>query len=121
MNTIRPTRLVTALLPLLALPMLVQADARPDPQMDACIQAFVASNVEKERPVSIRKFTAFENTLDLHARQQTIYLTARFKESGKKVAQATCLVNGDDVVLTVQGKPTLTTKLAQAQTVQSAR
>ena len=121
MNVTRPARIVTALLPLFALPTLVQADARPDPKMDACIQAFVASNVEKDRPVSIRKLDAFETSLDPHARHQTIHLSARFKESGRKVAQATCVINGDDVVLTVQGKPALTTKLAQVQTAQSAR
>lgn len=121
MNVSRPARLVTVLLPLLAAPALVQADARPDPQMDACIQAFVASNVEKDHPVSVRRLASFDNPVGTQARSQTIHLSARYKQSGKRVAQATCVIAGDEVVLTMHGKPVLSTKLAQVEPTRSTR
>lgn len=120
MNFVRRTQLVTALLPLLALPTLVQAETS-DPTMDACIQAFVNSNVEKDRPVTVRKLASFDSAVNPHARQQTIHISARFKDSGKRVAQGTCVVNGDEIVLTLNGKPAQTAKLAQAAATQSNR
>jgi hypothetical protein len=120
MNVFRRTQLVTALLPLLALPTLVQAESA-DPKMDACIQAFVNSNLEKDRPVTIRKHVSFDTNVDPHARQQTIFVSARVKDSGKRVATGTCVINGDELVLTMTGKPAQTTKLAQAAAVKSNR
>lgn len=120
MNVFRRTQLVTALLPLLALPTLVQAETA-DPKMDACIQAFVNSNLEKDRPVTVRKRVSFDSAVDPHARQQTIFVSARIKNSGKRVAQGTCVINGDEIVLTTNGKPAQTTKLAQAPALESNR
>jgi hypothetical protein len=120
MNAIRSAQIVTALLPLLALPTLVQA-ARPDPKMDACIKAFVASNIEKDRPVTIRRIASFDTPFYLGEREQTIRLNARTKDSGKRIATATCVINGDEIVLNMDGKPALTTKVAQAQTAKAAR
>jgi hypothetical protein len=111
MNAFRRTQLVTALLPLLALPTLVQAES-PDPKMDACIQAFLNSNVEKDRPVTVRKLASFGTAVDPQARQQTIFISARTKNGGKRVAQGTCVIDGDEMVLTMNGKPTQATKLA---------
>ena len=105
MNFVRRTQLVTALLPLLALPAMVQAETA-DPKMDACIQAFLNASVEKDRPVTVRKLASFDlGTADRRARQETIHISARYKNSGKSVAQGTCVSNGDEVVLTLDGKP----------------
>jgi hypothetical protein len=120
MNVFRRTQLVTALLPLLALPTLVQAESA-DPKMDACIEAFVNSNVDKDRTVTVRKLASFGTAVDPHARHQTIFISARTKHSGKRVAQGTCVIDGDEMVLTMNGKPTQTTKLAQAAAVKSNR
>ena len=120
MNVFRRTQLVTALLPLLALPTLVQADSA-DPKMDACIQAFVNSSLEKDRPVTIRKLASFSNAADPNARQQTIHISARTKNSGKRVAHGTCVVNGDEIVLTLNGQPAQTTKVAQAAILETNR
>lgn len=120
MNVFRRTQLVTALLPLLALPTLVQAESA-DPKMDACVQAFLNSNVEKNRPVTVRKLASFDTTMDALGRKETIFISARMKESGKRIAQGTCVISGDEIVLTMNGKPALTTKLAQAAAVESNR
>lgn len=121
MNVFRRTQLVTALLPLLAMPALVHAESA-DPKMDACIQAFVNANLEKDRPVIVRKITSFGIAVDPNAPQQTIHLNARLKDSGTRIAQATCVIDGDEMVLTTNGKPAQTTKVAQASAaVQSSR
>lgn len=120
MNVFRRTQLVTALLPLLALPTLVQAESA-DPQMDACLQAFVTSNVEKNRPVSVRKLVPFDTAAYQHTGPQTIYISAQLKNSGTRVAQGTCVIDGEKIVLTLNGKPAQTIKLAQVAAAQSER
>ena len=107
------TTLATTLLPLLAAPLLMQASAvqAADPQLDACIQAFVSTNLEKDRPVKIRKFESFERPL-ISANKGPVLLTAHLRSSGKQLVKATCVADGKDIVLMVDGKPA--TKLAAA-------
>ena len=109
MNTARTrTRnvLIAALMPLFAAPLASQADvAHTDVAMDACVNAFVASSLEKERPYTVRKQDTATTPLDLQARAYRISLTATGKHSGKKFAKATCIVDRDGVVLSLNGKP----------------
>jgi hypothetical protein len=120
MNARRRTQVVTALLSMIALPMLAQAEA-PDPKMDACIQAFVESNIGKDRQVTVRKIFSYDTALDANAREQKIFLKARTTGSGKLVAHGTCVVTGNEIVLTTNGKAAQTTKIAQAPAAQSSR
>lgn len=117
---IRSAKFAAALLPLLALPSL-QAQAADDAQMDACIKAFIASNIEKDRPVSVVKLPYLGVATNGAPTEYTINLSARLKDSGKRIAKGTCAVKGDEVVLTVNGKPAQATKLAQAESVQATR
>jgi hypothetical protein len=113
--------LCVALLPLFA--AATQADtvgAHSDAAMDACINAFVSSSLEKERPYTVQKTESAASPLDLQARAYRIALTATGKTSGKKVAKATCVVDRSGVVLSLNGKPYSSTALAQT-TVLSAR
>lgn len=118
--------LVAALLPLIAVPMLTQvsiahADSAPadtapaDTAMDACIQAFVASSLEKERPVTVRKVEPVAGPVAARAKESTIYLTAVTRHSGKRLAKATCVADNNGVVLTMNVKPAMTEALAQSQ------
>jgi hypothetical protein len=115
--------LLVALLPLFAAPLVTQADtvgAHSDAAMDACVNAFVSSSLEKERPYTVQKSESAASPLDQHARAYRIALTATGKTSGKKVAKATCVVDRSGVVLSLNGKPYSSTALAQT-TVLSAR
>jgi hypothetical protein len=108
---------ITALLPLIAVPMLTQASfahADADAAMDACIQAFVASNLQKEQPVTVRKIESIDSPVAPRAKESTIYISARGRHSGKQVAKATCVADSKGVVLTMNVKPATAT-LAQTQ------
>lgn len=120
MNARRRTQVVTALLSMIALPMLAQAEA-PDPKMDACIKVFVDSNLGKDRPVTVRKIFSYDTALDANAREQKIFLKARTSGDGKLVAHATCVITGKEIVLTSNGKAAQTTKIAQASAAESNR
>jgi len=115
--------LLVALLPVFAAPLAAQADvvgAHSDAAMDACINAFVSTSIEKERPYTVHKNESAASPLDQHARAYRIALTATGKTSGKKVAKATCVVDRSGVVLSLNGKPYSSNKVAQT-TVLSAR
>lgn len=118
MNATRSAQIIAALLPLVASPALVHAEPAPDPKMEACIQAFLEASVEKDRPVTVRRLVDFDNSFNPSARQQTIHVSARLKGSGKRVATATCEIDGDRLVLTVDGKRPVMTKVAQADAAQ---
>jgi len=120
MNAKRRTSFTTALLPLIALPLLVQSHAAQaaDPEMDACISAFVSTNLPKDQPVKIRRIETAASSIDLSSRSP-ILLTATSK-SGKQVASATCVVTGKAVVLTMEGKP-VTRHLVQTDVKSSSR
>lgn len=119
MNATRRTRksLITALLPLIAVPMLTQvniAHAGDDIAMDACIKAFTSANLPKEQRFSVRKIGAVDSPVVLPAKESTIFLTATGKQSGKRLAKATCVADSNGVVLTMTTKPA-PVALAQTQ------
>lgn len=119
MNAKRRTSLPIALLSLAAMPLLVQTTAAQaaDPEMDACINAYVSSYVPKEQPVKIRRIATVDSPLYVQ-RSSPIHLTVTSK-SGKQDTKAVCVVTGKDVVLTFEGKPA--TRLAQADATLSSR
>jgi hypothetical protein len=113
MNTRLRTRnfVLAAALPLFAAPVLSHAEsatAKADATLDACVKAFVSTNFEKERPYSV--VTTDTNHFDPQAAAYRISLTATGKQSGKKLAKATCVVDRSGVTLTTDGKsaPVLT-------------
>jgi hypothetical protein len=69
-----------------------------DAAMDACIEAFVAERVPKDRAVRVRKLSG-SNAYTTGT--QRITLTAKGSKSGKEIASATCIVSdrGDSVSL----------------------
>lgn len=121
MNTAARTKtfLLAALLPCLAAPLASQADplgTRSDVAMDACVKAFVSTNLEKERPFTVRKEESTSPT-DMYSRAYRIRMTAVGKDTGKRVAQATCVVDREGVVLSMDGKPFATPALADNKVV----
>jgi hypothetical protein len=69
-----------------------------DAAMDACIEAFVAERVPKDRAVRVRKLSGS----NAHTTgTQRITLTAKGSKSGTEIASATCVVSdrGDSVLL----------------------
>lgn len=88
---------------LLATPAL--SHASQETAMNACVQAFVSSNLEKERPYTVKTQQAVQTPLDQHVRSYRVSLKATGKTSGKQLAKATCVVDRSGVVLSLNGKP----------------
>jgi hypothetical protein len=106
MNTVSRTKtlMITALMPLFAAPMLTHAESksRADVSLDACVKAFVSTKFEKERRYEV--VTTNASDFDPHASSYRISLAATGKQSGKKLARATCTVDRTGVFLTTNGK-----------------
>jgi hypothetical protein len=75
----------TALIILAMTPNASYADAA----MDACIQAFVAERIPKDRTIKIRKFSGSNPS----TAAERITLTAKGAKSGTEIASATCIVS----------------------------
>jgi hypothetical protein len=82
-----------------------------DVAMDSCINAFVAANLPKAQPVTVRKQDAADSPITMHSRAYKIVVTAKGVESGKYLARGTCIVDRSGQVVALNGKP-LTQKLA---------
>jgi hypothetical protein len=78
--------------------------ASPDVAMQACVDAFVSSSLAKQ-PVAVETQSAVRSVLIPRSRPYSIVLEAKGKESGKRVARATCLVERDGTVIALNGKP----------------
>lgn len=89
---------LAALVPLLAASITL-AHAESDPQMDACIAAFVQSNFPNQRiRVDVRQYRDMRRLSRKDATSQ-IRLTARATHGRTQLASATCVVkNRDEVV-----------------------
>jgi hypothetical protein len=103
MNAVTRTRTLVISALLLAAPVL--SHASQDTAMNACVKAFVSTNLEKERPFTVRTQDSVETPVDRYASAYRISLTATGKHSRKQVAKATCLVDRNGVVLALNGKP----------------
>jgi|GEM_PF-1598717 hypothetical protein len=75
--------------------------ARADDVMNACIDAFVAQHVPKDRTVRIRKIDATSPFTGVRA--QRITLEAKGARSGKTFAAATCIVSSDGKSVMLKG------------------
>ena len=82
-----------------------------DAAMETCINAFVAANLPKEQPVTVRKEEAAVSPISIHSRAYKIVVSARGVESGKYLARGTCIVDRNGQVIALNGKP-LSQKLA---------
>lgn len=111
MNKLTKSLSIAAATVLLAAPFTTQAGASDDAAMDTCIKAFVAANLPKEQPVTVRKEEVAVSPISIHARAYKIIVSAKGVESGKYVARGTCIVNRDGEVVALDGKP-LTAKVA---------
>ncbi len=103
MNAVSRTRTLVISALLLATPVL--SHASQEAAMNACVKAFVSSNLEKERPFTVRTEEASATPLDQHVRAYRVALKATGKHTGKQVAKATCVVDRSGVVLALNGKP----------------
>ena len=106
MNTVSRTKtlLITSMMPLFAAPMLSHAESasQADAPFDACVKAFVAAKFEKERHYTV--VSGSTRDFDPQESSYRITLAATGKQSGKKLASATCIVDRAGVTLTVNGK-----------------
>jgi len=110
MNKLTKSLSIAAATVLLAAPFTSQATS-DDAAMDACINAFVAANLPKEQPVTVRKEEVAASPISVHARAYKIVVSATGVESGKRLARGTCLVNRHGEVVALNGKA-LVTKVA---------
>jgi hypothetical protein len=100
MNTRRSLTVLSATT-LLALPFATQAAS--DHAMEACIKAFVGASFADQK-VTIYRKPALATTFSGHdTHTSTIDLVAARRDSGKEFAHATCVVNSNGVVTTMQG------------------
>jgi hypothetical protein len=106
---------IVALLSLSLLPSLSHADRTGrNAAMDACIQAFVATNFEKGRPVSVKKEEIAVGPLDWHARSYRIGLQAIGADSRQRIARAICVADRNGAVLSMSQLPVRPLLLAEA-------
>jgi hypothetical protein len=88
----------------LAAPFASQAH-NDDAAMDSCINAFVAANLPKEQPVTVRKEDLAASPISMHARAYKIVVSAKGVKSGKRLARGTCIVDRSGQVIALDGKP----------------
>ena len=111
MNKLTKTLSIAAATVLMVAPFTSHA-GNDDAAMDACINAFVASNLPKEQSVkAVHKEEVAASPISIHARSYKIVVSATGVESGKRLARGTCIVNRSGEVIALNGKP-LPTKLA---------
>ena len=111
----RTSVLAAALLPLLAVPAL--SHAGENQAFDSCVKAFIALTLEEDRPVTVRREETVVSPLATFGRTYKIQLKAVGRESGKQLANATCVTDRSGVVLSLNGKkPAATPALADATT-----
>ena len=81
------------------------ADSRTQAAMDACVKAFVATSLAKDRQIALRIEAPTSSSLLPRARPYAIALTATGRDSGKQLAKATCRTDRNGAVLALNGKP----------------
>ena len=103
----RATRLaVIALLPILATPLVSSADSST--AIDACVQAFLASDVAKDRKVTVRKETeSVPRPLALSGLYR-VEVIAKGRESGQQLARVVCHADTKGTIVAVNGRPSST-------------
>lgn len=100
----RFSRLALAAL-VLAAPVASFADTASNAAMDACLQSFLASDVAKDRKVTVRKnLDSIPRPLEL-ASLFRIELVAKGRDSGKQIARVVCHANQKGTIVAVNGLP----------------
>ncbi|MET0497479.1 MAG: hypothetical protein ABW106_04295 [Steroidobacteraceae bacterium] len=103
MNTARKLILLSATLPFFAAPAVSFADEAA--AMNACVNAFVSTNLPKEHKVRATKLLSARSPIDAQSHSYRITLTAKGVESGKQIAKGTCIVGRNGTVIAFDGKP----------------
>jgi sulfur carrier protein ThiS len=101
----RATRVALAslLLPIMGSPAISLADSTD--AMDACVQAFLASEIAKDRTVVVEKdFESVPRPLALAGLYQ-IEVVATGRDSGKQVARVVCHADAKGTIVALNGKP----------------
>jgi hypothetical protein len=75
-----------------------------DAAMDACIEAFVAEHVPKDRKVRVRTYRSAGAYPSPSSGR--ILLNAKGAKSGTQIAAATCIVDGSSISLESASEPT---------------
>ncbi len=77
----------------------------PDTAVDACIQAFLSTDIAKGRQVTVRTPQDYvPRPLALSGRYQ-VEVVAKGRESGKRVARLVCDVNARGMIVAINGRP----------------
>lgn len=81
--------------------------AHTDAAIDACVQAFLSSDVAKGRKVTVRTPAAYSYTPRplLLTSRSTVQVVAKGRDSGKQIARIVCETNGRGEIITVHGRP----------------
>jgi hypothetical protein len=103
-TTASRTRMLAVLAATLLLNAAPASQAHAEDAMDACIKAFVAANLPREQPVTVRKKESESSPIAL-GRAYRISLTATGATSGKRLARSSCLVDRNGAVIALNGKP----------------
>jgi len=101
-------------------PLASRADAVA-PAMEACVQAFVATNLPKEQPVIVDKQNLANVPLDAQTRTYRIVLIATGKTSGRQIAKSVCIANRAGAVIALNGRRPPQLAEATVATNESAR
>ena len=75
-----------------------------DAAMDACVEAFVAEHVPKDRKVRVRTYRSAGSYASPSSGR--IFLNAKGAKSGTQIAAATCIVDGSSISLESTSEPT---------------
>jgi hypothetical protein len=103
--SVRATRLaLIAMLPIAAAPLVSFADSTN--AMNACVQAFLASDVAKDRKVTVQKETdSVPRPLALSGLYR-IEVVAKGRHSGQQVARIVCEADKKGNIVALNGRPT---------------
>lgn len=112
--------LAVATFVLFGCPLASRADAVAQ-AMDACVQAFVATNLPKEQPVIVDKDNLARVPLDAQTRTYRIVLIATGKTSGRQIAKSVCVANRSGAVIALNGRRPPQLAQATIATNESAR
>ena len=82
-----------------------------DATMDACIEAFVAEHVPKDRKVRVRTYRSTGSYGS--PASERILLNAKGAKSGTQIAAATCIVDGSSISLESTSEPTTVASTAR--------
>lgn len=94
---------IAALLPVLAAPVASQANSGA--AMDACVQAFLTTDVAKDRNVVVQKDAqSLVGPISMSGLYK-IEVVARGRQSGKQIGRVVCHANSSGQIVALNGRP----------------